>query len=124
MKKYLNFLFLVLLTTNAYSQEPNKEILEFEKTKLNAELGNADAQYSLASYYKYGKITEKNDSLYAKWLHKSAEQEYRRAYHSLAVYYKYNKKDTESAFFGIKKMQMQRISTMLESLAKIKQRKK
>ena len=103
MKKYFKFLFLVLLTTNAYSQESNKEILEFEKTKLNAELGNADAQYSLASYYKYGKITEKNDSLYAKWLHKSAEQEYKHAYHSLALYYKYDKKDTENAIFWYKK---------------------
>ena len=115
MKKYFKFLFLILLTANAYSQEPNKEIsaqyslasyyknLEFERTKLNAELGNADAQFSLASYYEDGKITEKNDSLYAKWLHKSAEQEYIPAYFRLALYYQYDKKDTENAIFWHKK---------------------
>lgn len=103
MKNYFKLLFLVLLVTNAYSQEPNKEILKFEKTKLNAELGNADAQYSLALYYKYGKIAEENDSLYAEWLHKSAEQEYSKAYFYLALYYEHDKKDTENAIFWYKK---------------------
>lgn len=111
MNKYLKLslhVLLLLLITNAHSQESNKEILEFEKTKLNAELGNADAQYSLALYYEHGmiagkKVTEKNDSLYAKWLHKSAEQEYADAYYTLALYYQYDKKDTEKAIFWHKK---------------------
>ena len=106
MNKYLNFpLFLLFLVTISINAQNNKDIdiLKYERTKLNAELGNADAQYSLATYYKYGKLIEKNDSLYAKWLHKSADQEYHLAYHSLALYYEFDKKDTDKAIFYYKK---------------------
>ena len=56
------------------NEQESKEVQRFKATKIEAEQGDADAQWELGYMYAEGRGVEKNDKEAAKWFRKAAEQ--------------------------------------------------
>lgn len=60
---------------------------DIEKLRLQAEAGDANAQFELGRAYQDGTGIQQNDELAVEWYRKSAEHEYAKAQNSLGVMY-------------------------------------
>ncbi len=56
------------------NEQESKEVQRFKATKIEAEQGDAFAQWELGYMYAEGRGVEKNDKEAAKWFRKAAEQ--------------------------------------------------
>ena len=56
------------------NEQESEEVQRFKATKIEAEQGDADAQWELGYMYAEGRGVEKNDKEAAKWFQKAAEQ--------------------------------------------------
>ena len=81
MKRFFTFIFLlsvsILFSFSA----------DISSLRQDAEQGDAEAQFVLASNYYFGAGVEKNLTESVKWLRKSAEQGYTLSQHILGFYY-------------------------------------
>ena len=60
---------------------------DIEKLRLQAEAGDANAQFELGRAYQDGTGIQQNDELAVDWYRKSAERDYAKAQNSLGVMY-------------------------------------
>lgn len=92
--KFIFGLFLVLtivICSNGIAYGNDLSKLTFEEVKGLAELGNAEAQYSLGNMYMDGKSVQQDNNKAVEWYQKAAEQGDLGAQFTLGSMYRYGK---------------------------------
>lgn len=87
VKETIGEYYLYLFRSDWLKEQDSDAIAAFNWYSEAATQGDADAQYHLGLYYKYGYATKKNVRQYKYWMQKSAEQGFSKAIDEL------NKKD-------------------------------
>lgn len=87
VKETIGEYYLYLFRNDWLKEQDSDAIAAFNWYSEAATQGDADAQYHLGLYYKYGYATKKNVRQYKYWMQKSAEQGFSKAIDEL------NKKD-------------------------------
>ena len=87
VKETIGEYYLYLFRSDWLKEQDSDAIAAFNWYREAATQGDADAQYHLGLYYKYGYATKKKVRQYKYWMQKSAEQGFSKAIDEL------NKKD-------------------------------
>ncbi len=85
---WLPYLFYLSQYLINYCSNKREDYLKIERYKTLAKKGDAEFQFRLALAYESGRILEKDYTLAAEWLLRSAEQGYPPAQHNLGLCYK------------------------------------
>ena len=89
--KWVTFVFLALVAAaiRLPAQQSDADRKFFDETKVKAETGNADAQYTLGYCYFLGRGVANDDVEAAKWFRKAAVQGFAQAQCVLGLNYRY-----------------------------------
>lgn len=79
VKETIGDYYLFLFRNDWFEEQDTDAIAAFNWYREAATQGDADAQYHLGLYYKYGYATKKNMGQYKYWMKKSAEQGFSKA---------------------------------------------
>jgi TPR repeat protein len=79
---------------------------DFEATKLLANKGDAEAQYSLGNMYFYGNGVDKDDVMAVKYYQLAADQGNAEAQNNLGVMYKYGMGVAKNQIMAVKYYQL------------------
>lgn len=79
VKETIGDYYLYLFRNDWLKEQDTDAIAAFNWYREAATQGDADAQYHLGLYYKYGYATKKNMGQYKYWMKKSAEQGFSKA---------------------------------------------
>lgn len=95
MKSIILLFSAILITFNTVAQKEQVTQEEIEQWAMEAEEGDANAQYNLGQCYSNGSGVTKNYKQAAYWWRKAAEQGDAQAQHNLGVCYEHG--------YGVKK---------------------